>query len=99
MCFCNLFAFSLEHKGENIPFMRLFFILFGFDLQDYTHPVYRHPLSKTKSEIPLIFMILNIPWEAYCDVIPETIKWTKAMQLRERKNKSVECGNKQILFH
>lgn len=63
MCFCNLFAFSLEHKGENISLMWLFFILFGFDLQDYTHPVYRLPLSKTKSEISLIFMILNIPWE------------------------------------
>ena len=79
--------------------MRLFFILFGFDLQNYTHPIYRHPLSKTKSEISLIFMILNIPWEAYCDVIEETIKWTKVMQLREKKNKPVECGNKQILFH
>lgn len=44
-------------------------------------------------------MILNIPWEAYCDVIAETIKWTKVMQLREKKNKPVECGNKQILFH
>lgn len=99
MCFCNLFGFSLEHKGKKIPFMRLFFILFGFDLQNYTQPVYRQPLSKTKSEISLIFMILNIPWEAYCDVVAETIKWTKAMQLRERKNKPVECGNKQVLSH
>lgn len=32
-------------------------------------------------------MIVNIPWETYCNVTAETIKWTKAMQLRQRKNR------------
>lgn len=81
--------------------MRFFFIFFGFGLQDYTHS-YVDSLSKTKFrdflEMP-VFMFLNIPWETYCDARPRTIKWTKAMQLRQRKSKTKEWGNKQILFH
>lgn len=85
-----------------MPFYAIIFHLFGFRLQDYPHSILRHPLSKTKFrnflEMP-VFMTVNIPWETNCGVIAGTIKWTKAMQLRQRKSKTGEQENKQILLH
>lgn len=74
-----------------MPFMPLFFICLG-SICRITHTPYVDTLSqKSNSEISLklpVFMTVNIPWETNCGVIAGTIKWTKAMQLRQRKSKT-----------
>ena len=42
------------------------------------------------------FVIVNIPWDTYCDVIAGTIKLTKTMKLRQRKGKTVRQRNREI---